>query len=83
METTGHNSDLALPPDLAAELEAMAEQEQRPAQDVLRDAVGRYRQQKQRERQVFRVGDLSAAELAAIAATEMDSRHDHLNAELE
>jgi hypothetical protein len=36
-------ADLMIPAALAAELEAAAEEEQRPVMDVLRDAVQRYR----------------------------------------
>ena len=46
-------------------------------------AVKEYQRLKRRDREVLSVGDLSDADLAAIAATEMDPRHDHLNAELE
>jgi len=35
-----------------------------------------------RDREVLKVGDLTDDDLAAIAAVEMDPRHDHLNAEL-
>jgi PHD/YefM family antitoxin component YafN of YafNO toxin-antitoxin module len=45
-------------------------------------AVEEYERLKRRDRAVLRVGELSDADLAAIAATEMDPRHDHLNAEL-
>jgi antitoxin ParD1/3/4 len=34
------------------------------------------------KREVLRVGALSAADLEAIAATEMDTRHQHLDCEL-
>ncbi len=46
-------------------------------------AVEEYQRLKRRDREVLRVGDLSDADLAAIAATETDPRNDHLNAELE
>ena len=46
-------------------------------------AIEEYQRLKRRDRQVIRAGDMSDAGLAAIAATEMDPRHDHLNAELE
>ena len=46
-------------------------------------AVDEYQRLKRRDREVLAVGDLSDADLAAIAATEMDPRHDHLNVELE
>ena len=42
-----------------------------------------YRRLRRRSREVLRAGDLSDAELDAIAKTEMDPRHKHLNRELE
>ena len=46
-------------------------------------AVEEYQRLKRRDREVLGVGDLSDPDLAAIAATEMDPRHDHLNALLD
>jgi PHD/YefM family antitoxin component YafN of YafNO toxin-antitoxin module len=46
-------------------------------------AVEEYQRLKRRDRVVRQVSEMSAAELEAIASTEMDPRHDHLNAELE
>ena len=46
-------------------------------------AVEEYQRLRQRDRVVRRTEDLSIAELKAIANTEMDPRHDHLDAELE
>jgi prevent-host-death family protein len=46
-------------------------------------AVEEYQRLKRRDRTVRKVRDMSAAELEAIANTEMDPRHNHLNAELE
>ena len=43
---------------------------------------GENRQLKRREREVLRAGDLNDADLAAIAATEMDRRHADLDKEL-
>jgi dihydrodipicolinate synthase/N-acetylneuraminate lyase len=96
---------LAIPPALLAEIEAAAEQERRPALDVLQDAVHRYINAKhvrlvpayvqeraralglgeggEPRRLVRKVTEMSADELEAIGNTEMDARHDHLNAELE
>jgi prevent-host-death family protein len=45
-------------------------------------AVEEYQRLKQRDRVVRKTEDLSAAELEAIANTEMDPRHDYLDAEL-
>jgi hypothetical protein len=45
--------------------------------------VDEYRRLKRRDRQVLRAGDLSDADLEAIAKTEMDPRHAHLDKELE
>lgn len=42
-----------------------------------------YRRPKRRDREVLRAEELSDAELAAIARTEMDPRHAHLDKELE
>jgi PHD/YefM family antitoxin component YafN of YafNO toxin-antitoxin module len=46
-------------------------------------AVEEYQRLKRRDRVVRKVSEMSAAELELIASTEMDPRHDHLNAELE
>jgi prevent-host-death family protein len=40
-----------------------------------------YRRLKRRDREVLRAGDLSDADLEAIAKTEMDPRHAHLDEE--
>jgi uncharacterized protein YfkK (UPF0435 family) len=45
-------------------------------------AVEEYQRLKRRDRVVRKTEDLSAAELEAIANTEMDPRHNHLDAEL-
>lgn len=42
-----------------------------------------YRRLKRRDREVLRAGELSDEDLAAIARTEMDPRHTHLDKELE
>ncbi len=46
-------------------------------------AVEEYHRLKRRDRVARKVSEMSVAELEAIANTEMDPRHDHLNAELE
>ena len=45
-------------------------------------AVEKYQRLKRRDRVVRKTEDLSPAELEAIANTEMDPRHNHLDAEL-
>ena len=45
-------------------------------------SVDEYRRLKRRDREVLRAGDLSDANLAAIAKTEMHPRHAHLDEEL-
>jgi hypothetical protein len=80
------STDLAIPPALAAQIQAAAEEEHRPAIDVLRDALVRYLRESRPERHgrvAFKTEDLSAAELDAITEGGMDPRHDHLDAELE
>jgi uncharacterized protein YicC (UPF0701 family) len=42
METAPASNPLAIPPALAAELQAIADEQHRPALDVLQDAVTRY-----------------------------------------
>ena len=79
---------LSIPPDIVAQVRAEALEEHRPMLDILRDAVSNYvesqrQQRKQRIRRVFKAEELSDAEVAAIVSGAMDSRHDHLNAELE
>jgi hypothetical protein len=99
-----NNATLALPAALLAEINAVADLEDRPAPDVLRDAVHRYMDAKHiREvpayvqeralalgltegglprRLVRKITEMSPAELEAIGNTEMDARHNHLDAEL-
>jgi len=48
MDSEAHTAALSLPPALLAEVEAAAEQEYRPASDVVRDAVERYLTQSRR-----------------------------------
>lgn len=45
-------------------------------------SVDEYRRLKRRDREVLRAGELSDADLEAIAKTEMDPRHAHLDKEL-
>ena len=45
-------------------------------------SAAEYRRLKRRDREVLRAGDLSDADLEAIAKTEMDPRHAHLDEEL-
>lgn len=45
-------------------------------------AVDEYERLKRRDRRVFKTDELSDAELQAIGASEMDPRHNHLDAEL-
>jgi hypothetical protein len=42
MKTATDNSPLAVPPDVVAQVRAMADEDHRPADDVLRDAVKHY-----------------------------------------
>ena len=74
--------ELALPPGLAAQLQAAAEVEHRPAIDVLRDALERYLAARDR-REVFRIEDLPEADIAAILEGEMDPKYETLNVELD
>jgi prevent-host-death family protein len=46
-------------------------------------AVEEYQRLNRRDRTVRKVADMSAADLEAVANTEMDPRHTHLNAELD
>jgi Ribbon-helix-helix protein, copG family len=66
MKASNQNATLTLPPDLLAEVEAIAEQEHRPADDVLRDAVERYRAQLRQE-----APERAARRTAAEAAVRM------------
>ena len=45
-------------------------------------SANEYRRLKRRDREVVRAGNLSDADLEAIAKTEMDPRHAHLDEEL-
>jgi len=46
-------------------------------------SIDEYQRLKRRDRAVFKTEDLTPEEVEAITQTGMDSRHDHLNAELE
>lgn len=46
-------------------------------------SIDEYRRLRRRDREVLRAGDLSDADLEAIAKIEMDPRHAHLDKELE
>jgi prevent-host-death family protein len=46
-------------------------------------SVDEYRRLKRRDHEVLRAGELNDEDLAAIAKTEMDPRHAHLDKELE
>lgn len=50
---------------------------------VVMISIDEYRRLKRRDREVLRAGELSDADLAAIALTEMDPWHAHLDQELE
>jgi hypothetical protein len=56
------NDTLTLPPALAAEVEAAAAEESRPAAEVLRDAVERYLRER-RWQKLFAYGEARAREL--------------------
>jgi hypothetical protein len=62
------DTDLAIPPALQAELQAAADEEQRPVLDVLRDAVESYRKE-QRWRRTLAYG---ADRARALGLTETD-----------
>ena len=49
MKVAGENYSVSMPPALAAEVEAVAREEHRPAEALVRDAVERYLEQR-RER---------------------------------
>jgi hypothetical protein len=61
--TTGNDSDiLTIPPALAAEVRAAADEESRPVDDVLREAVERYLRER-RWQKIFAYGEERAREL--------------------
>ena len=61
--TTRRDTDtLTLPPALVAEVQAAADEERRPAGDVLRDAVERYLRER-RWQKIFAYGEQRAREL--------------------
>lgn len=65
MESSNQSATLALPPDLLAEVEAIAEQEHRSAADLLRDLVQRglaERWQARAEREMAKARVLGIAE---------------------
>ena len=63
-----NTTDLTVPPALAAEIQAAADEERRPVLDVLRDAVAGYREE-QRWRRVLAHG---ADQTRALGVTEDD-----------
>jgi antitoxin ParD1/3/4 len=64
----------------AGDFASIEEAAQRPLAERIAERVAE--QGRAPERQALWVEELSDAELQAIAATEMDPRHDHLNNEL-
>jgi hypothetical protein len=66
--TSGNDTDLTIPPALAAEIQAAAEEEHRPPLDVLRDAIESYRKE-QRWRRTLAYG---ADRAKALGLTEAD-----------
>jgi len=61
--TTGNDSDtMTLPPALAAEVRAAADEQSRPAGEVLREAVERYLSER-RWQKIFAYGEERAREL--------------------
>jgi hypothetical protein len=66
--TPGDDTSLAIPPALAAEIQAAADEEHRPALDVLRDAIDGYRRE-QRWRRTLAYG---AQRAGALGLTEAD-----------
>jgi len=65
---TANGTDLIIPPILAAELQAAADEERRPPLDVLRDAIESYRKE-QRWRRTLAYG---ADRAKALGLTEAD-----------
>jgi hypothetical protein len=64
----GNDTSLAIPPALAAEIQAAADEERRPAVDVLRDALDTYRKER-RWRSTLAYG---AQRAEALGLTETD-----------
>ena len=64
----GNDTEFTIPPALAAEIQAAADEEHRPALDVLRDAVDGYRKE-QRWRRTLAYG---ADRAGALGLTEAD-----------
>jgi hypothetical protein len=62
MKPTGESNSFVLPPALLAEVEAAADEEHRPALDVLQDAVKRYMREK-RWQKIYAYGEARAKEL--------------------
>ena len=50
MKAPGENYSVSIPPALAAEVEAMAHEEHRPADELVSDAVRRYLQNRAQQR---------------------------------
>ncbi len=66
--TSSSNTELTIPPALAAEIRAAADEERRPVVDVLRDAVENYRRE-QRWRRTLAYG---AERAKTLGLTEAD-----------
>ncbi|HLY54250.1 MAG TPA: hypothetical protein VKS60_01760 [Stellaceae bacterium] len=86
MDDTPVSAPLNLSPALLARVKAAADEEERPVEEMLGDALDQYlmqRRLRRRGRVARLVEALADAELEAIAAAEMDPRHGHLDRELE
>lgn len=68
MKPTGENHSFVLPPALLAEVEAAADEEHRPAEDMVREAVTRYMEDREWNK-VFTYGESRAK---ALGLTEKD-----------
>lgn len=83
--TLGTDTDLS-PPALVAEIPVAAEDQYRPAPNVVQEALEPSSKEARAapyRRVVFATKALSDAELAAITEGDMDPRHNHLSVELE
>jgi hypothetical protein len=68
MKARAHNNTIAIPPELFEEFKAAADEEKRPAEELLREAIERYLRNRRWQR-IFAYGEERAR---ALGLTEED-----------
>lgn len=71
-----HTFTISLPPDLAAEVDRLAEEEHRSRSELFREAFRRYVNSRQRWERILEFGPLAAAASGLVAAAAIDAAVD-------